>query len=251
MPAIKSFDPEKNIPDLSGKIILVTGGNQGIGKETVLALAQHGPSHLYFTARSTAKAEQTLAELKKRSPDTPVTVITCDLASLASVKKAAQDFLSKSNSLDVLILSAGIMAVPPAQTADGYEIQMGTNHIGHALLTKLLLPTLEQNAKTRDTRIVVVSSSAALMARGIDYGALKTDGKSRTVLGGTQILYCESKLANVYFAQQLAEHYSGITSVSVHPGVVRTHLIESQSTLQKTVIKLSAYITQSELNVPH
>jgi NAD(P)-dependent dehydrogenase (short-subunit alcohol dehydrogenase family) len=254
--AINGFDPEKSIPDLHGKVALITGGkllmtqflrivltntlgNQGIGQQTVLALAKHQPGHIYFTARSTQKAEVTLSQLKSDSPSTPVTVVECDLTSLESVKSAAKDFLSKSPRLDILILNAGIMSVPPAQTKDGYEIQMGTNHVGHALLTKLLLPTLEANAKKNDTRIIVLSSQGSMMARGIGYSALKTDGKSRTMLGGTQLLYLESKLANVYFAQQLAAHYPNITSVSLHPGIVATGLVSSQSLFQKSVIKLS------------
>jgi NAD(P)-dependent dehydrogenase (short-subunit alcohol dehydrogenase family) len=164
------------------------------------------------------------------------------LTSLESVKTAVRDFLSKSPKLDVLILNAGIMSVPPAQTKDGYEIQMGTNHIGHALLTKLLLPTLEANAKTNDTRIVVLSSGGALMARGIGYPALKTDGKSRTLLGGTQMLYVESKLANLYWAQQLAIHHPTVTSVSINPGIVDTGLVHQQSMIQKAVIKASTYL---------
>jgi NAD(P)-dependent dehydrogenase (short-subunit alcohol dehydrogenase family) len=205
----------------------------------VLALAKHNPGHIYFTARSIQKAEDTISQVRTLAPDTPVTVIQCDLTSLESVRTTARDFLSKSSRLDVLILNAGIMSVPPAQTKDGYEIQMGTNHIGHALLTKLLLPTLEENSKINDTRIIVLSSEGAMMARGIGYSALKTDGRSRAFLGGTQMLYIESKLANVYFAQQLAIHYPAITSVSLHPGIVSTGLVSSQSRFQKGVVKLS------------
>jgi NAD(P)-dependent dehydrogenase (short-subunit alcohol dehydrogenase family) len=167
-----------------------------------------------------------------------------DLASLASVKSAAQGFLSRTKKLDLLILNAGIMAVPNGQTTDGYEIQMGTNHVGHALLTKLLLPTLEENAKTKDTRIVVLSSRGAMGSRGLDYSILKTDGRKRTYLGGTQILYCDTKLANVYFAQQLAERFPNITTIAVHPGVVATSLVSSQSGFQKVVIAIASRIQQ-------
>jgi NAD(P)-dependent dehydrogenase (short-subunit alcohol dehydrogenase family) len=115
-----------------------------------------------------------------------------DLSSLSSVKTAVQVFLSKSSTLDILILNAGIMAVPNAQTKEGYEIQMGTNHIGHALLTKLLLPTLQENANTKDTRVITLSSQGAMMSRGIDYSVLKTNGRKKTYLGGTQVLYVDS-----------------------------------------------------------
>ena len=220
-------------------------GNQGIGQQTVWALAKHNPSHIYFTARSEAKAEETLSKLKTESPNTPATVIEMDLTSLASIKKAALEFLAQTSSLDVLVLNAGIMAVPNAVTKDGYEIQMGTNHIGHALLTKLLLPTLEENAKTKDTRIIVLTSQGAFMSRGIDYDVVKTDGKKKTYLGGTQLLYGDSKLANIYWAQQLALRYPSITSVSVHPGIVATRLVSSQSTFHRFVIAISAKLMQS------
>ena len=163
-----------------------------------------------------------------------------DLTSLASVKKASQEFLSKSARLDTLILNAGIMAVPNAMTKDGYEIQFGTNHVGHALLTKLLLPTLEQNARIKDTRIITLTSQGYGMSRGIDYSVVKTDGKKKTFLGGTQMLYGDSKLANVCWAQQLAERYPSITSVSVHPGIVATGLVSSQSSIHRMVIAAAA-----------
>jgi NAD(P)-dependent dehydrogenase (short-subunit alcohol dehydrogenase family) len=196
------------------------------------------------TARSHAKAEETLAKAKEMSPGTPMTVLEMDLSSFASVKKAAQAFLSNSRELDILILNAGIMAVPNGKTTDGYEIQMGTNHIGHALLTKLLLPTLQQNAKEKDTRIIVLSSRGSMMSRGFDYSILKTDGRKRTYLGGTQLLYCDTKLANLYFAQQLAARYPDITSVSVHPGIVGTGLVSSQSAIQRFIISVSARFNQ-------
>lgn len=131
------------------------------------------------------------------------------------------------------------MGAPLGTTTDGYEIHMGTNHIGHALLTKLLLPTLENNAKTVDTRIIVLSSRGAVFSRAINYGALRTDGAAMTLLGGTTIAYCQSKLANVYFADQLAQRYPAISSVSLHPGIVPTNLVVSQSLIQRAIISIS------------
>jgi len=131
------------------------------------------------------------------------------------------------------------MSVPVSTTTDGYEVQMGTNHIGHAFLAKLLLPTLETNAESSDTRIVVLSSQGGQFARGINYKVLKNDGSDMILLGGTQLLYCQSKLANIYYADQLAIHHPTITSVSIHPGIVQTNLVISQTLAQRAFIKVS------------
>ena len=123
-------------------------------------------------------------------------------------------------------------------------MQMGTNHVGHALLAKLLLPALSQDTETKDKRIVVVSSQGYSLSRGIDYSILKTDGSKKNMLGGTQMLYSDSKLANVYFAQQLAAHHPTITTVSVHPGIVATGLVSSQSKFSRSVIAIAAKFQQ-------
>ena len=175
-----SFDPATDIPDLSGKVIFVTGGtfrsitshllltrtctgNIGLGKETILQLSKHNPSHIYLSARNASKALSAISDIQSSFPSTspppPITFIQCDLSSLPSVQSAAREFAAKEKRLDILILNAGIMAVPPAMTEQGYEIQFGTNHVGHTLLTKLLLPTLLRTAEDgNDVRVVALSS---------------------------------------------------------------------------------------------
>ncbi|MCJ1476059.1 hypothetical protein MMC13_004724 [Lambiella insularis] len=220
----KSFSPATDIPDLSGKVFLVTGGNNGLGKETILQLAKHSPAHIYLAARTPSKASSALAELKTAVPAANISLLSLDLSSFASVADAARQFTSQSQRLDVLINNAGIMGTRPGTTEEGYEIQFGTNHMGHALLTKLLLPTMLATAKQpgADVRILNLSSEGHNLAPS---GGILLD-KAKLDACNTWTRYGNSKLANILFAKALAEHYPSITSVSLHPGVIKTGLIE-------------------------
>ncbi|KAI9817472.1 MAG: hypothetical protein M1827_001082 [Pycnora praestabilis] len=219
----KTFTPETDIPDLSGKVILVTGGNTGLGKETILQLAKHDPSYIYLAARTPSKAEAAISEIKTSVPKASITYLPLDLSSLASVKDAADKFNSQSQRLDILMNNAGIMAVPEGETKDGYEIQFGTNHMGHALLTKLLLPTLLKTAEKQsagEVRIVNLSSEGHNLApwTGIIFD------QAKLLKQGAWPRYGQSKLANILFARELARRYPTITSVAVHPGLIKTDL---------------------------
>ncbi|EEP81150.1 predicted protein [Uncinocarpus reesii 1704] len=171
----KKFDPEKDIIDQSSKVILITGGesatpiysfntstqplythelmrtpvgNTGLGKETVFQLAKHNPTRIYLAARNTAKAQAAIADIQKHlSQPADIHHLPLDLSSFASIRAAADQFTSSNNRLDTLILNAGIMDILPHRTKDGYEMDFGTNHLGHFLLTTLLLPTLVNTAK--------------------------------------------------------------------------------------------------------
>ncbi|KAF2173157.1 hypothetical protein M409DRAFT_17103 [Zasmidium cellare ATCC 36951] len=220
----KSFDPEKEIPSLEGKVILITGGNTGLGKETVLQLAKHNPKEIYLAARTPSKAEAAIEEVKKAVPNGNISYLKLDLTSFASVKDAAEEFRRRSDRLDVLINNAGIMAVPYSKTKEGYEIQFGTNHLGHALLTKLLLPTLLSTAEKpgSDVRVINVSSEGHMFAPGIIYDQDKLE-KYQTFRR-----YGQSKLANILHARELQKRYPSITATSLHPGVIATDLYASQ-----------------------
>jgi NAD(P)-dependent dehydrogenase (short-subunit alcohol dehydrogenase family) len=148
-----------------------------------------------------------------------------DLASFSSIAKAVETFNSQSDRLDVLINNAGVMAAPEGKTKDGYEIQLGTNHLGHFLLTKLLLPKLLKTAEQKDSdvRIVNLSSGAHTRAPAPGFTLDDLDMKSAGPMGR----YSRSKLANVLFARQLAKKYPQVTSVSLHPGLIRTDLFNS------------------------
>jgi len=222
-----SFTPSKDIPSLDGKVILVTGGNSGLGKQSILEFARYGkPAKIYMAARSAEKAQAAIDDIKKTVPDANIVPLPLDLTSFDSIKSAAKSFLQQSDRLDILMLNAGIMTTPAGQTKEGYEIQFGTNHVGHCLLAKLLLPVLRATAarpEHPDVRVVVLTSAGLGLApsSGFDESWLKTDGSAVY----TFTRYGQSKMANALFARELAKRYPEITAVAVHPGVVNTNLI--------------------------
>jgi len=193
-----TYTPDKDIPDLTGKVFLTTGGRfssqdnilitllllivsksgtSGIGRESILQLAKHNPKHIYFTGRNTQAADAVITEAKSSSPN--VTFIPCDQTSLYSVSEAAKSFLQKSgNELDVLICNASIMAIPPGVSKDRYEIQFAINHLAHSLLIKLCISALQKTATEKgDARIVSVTSLAfrETAAAGIVFKDLKSN----------------------------------------------------------------------------
>ncbi|CRG89487.1 short-chain dehydrogenase/reductase family protein, putative [Talaromyces islandicus] len=223
-----SFDPDNNIPDLNGKVFLITGGNGGLGKETILQLAKHNPAKIFMGARSGPKAEEAIDNIKKSiSKDVDIEWLPMDLTSVESIKKGAGTFLSSSSRLDVLILNAGVMSLPPGETEMGHEIQFGTNHTGHFLLLKLLLPTILKTAEepNSDVRVVTVSSVGHTLAPSFETLLNQEDLKNVN----THVRYGASKAANIIFAAELSRRYPSITSVSVHPGVILTGLYSSVS----------------------
>jgi len=203
---------------------LRSAGSNGLGAESVLQLSKHNPAKIYLGARDESRAQRAIASIKSFVPDAKIEFLPLDLASLESVKQAADAFTASSNRLDVLMNNAGIMACPAGLTKEGYEIQFGTNHLGHALLAKLLLPILEKTAKTQnDVRIVNLSSSAHTWApRG---GLVLKDATTDMKRYSTWSRYGQSKLANIYYTRELARRYPSIKSVAIHPGSVGTGLI--------------------------
>jgi NAD(P)-dependent dehydrogenase (short-subunit alcohol dehydrogenase family) len=240
-----SFTP-KSIPSLSGRVFFITGGTAGLGAGTISLLAQHNPAHIYFSGRNARNAQAVIDKVKSANPDVPVTFIECDLANLSSVKKAAEKFLAQADRLDVFYANAGIMALPPGTTQDGYELQFGTNHMGHALLIKLLLPLMQRTAEQpgADVRIILSSSVAYKQApsEGIALETLKTpqDGLGGMIPGGKWCRYGQSKLANLLYARSLAKQYPNITSVSVHPGYIKTDLFANVSFMTALPVRLMA-----------
>ncbi|KAH7148230.1 retinol dehydrogenase [Dactylonectria macrodidyma] len=217
------FNPRTDIPDLSGKVIFVTGGNVGLGRESILEFCKHNPAQIFLAARSKEKAQAAIDEIVKAVPNAaPIIFIELDLGSFDSVKRAANEFLSKSTQLHILMNNAGIMATPAGTTKEGYEIQFGTNHMGHALLTKLLLPTLQQTAKTSDVRIVSLSSNAEAWTGGPlwSFKQMKSDMASTATVSR----YGISKIANIYHSRALSRRYPEIRCISLHPGAVATSL---------------------------
>ncbi|KPM36632.1 hypothetical protein AK830_g9925 [Neonectria ditissima] len=239
-----AFDPEKDIPALNGKVILVTGGNAGLGKQCVLEFARHNPGQIWLAARNLEKARAAADEIKQKVPGAPIKLLELDLGSFDSVKKAAKTVLLESDRLDILMLNAGIMATQPGLTKDGYEIQFGTNHMGHALLAKLLLPVMEKTAQNEpgaDVRIISLSSRGHAHAPkgGCRFDTPKTTADSLGAYGR----YFQSKLANVLWARQLAKQYPQLTIAAIHPGIVRTQLMDGatgSNTLAKVFVKVGS-----------
>lgn len=214
----------KNIPDLKDQVIIVTGGNAGLGLETVKQLSSHNAARIYLAARSQDKAEQAIREQRAANTKTSdVVFMRLDLASLESVKDAASEFLGRENRLDILINNAGIMMTPEGLTEDGFEIQFGTNVIGPALFTHLLLPLMRETTKINpETRMVMLSSAAHAMAPGDIYkiNEFRTKMSDRR----TTQRYTISKLADLHYAKALAEREPHVKIVPVHPGMVATNL---------------------------
>ncbi|KXJ86030.1 hypothetical protein Micbo1qcDRAFT_186283 [Microdochium bolleyi] len=218
-----AFDPKVDIPSLKDKVILVTGGTSGIGQQSVLEFAKHEPKEIWLAARNAAKAKEVTDKIRAEVPGANIRFVQIDVGSFASVRTAAKQILNGADRLDILLLNAGIMGVPAATTDEGYEIQFGTNHMGHALLTKLLQPLLLKTAEQHgDARVVLVSSAAHAFgpSEGIIFDALKTTGEAMT----GRARYGQSKLANALYARELARHNPQLTAVSLHPGLVRTNL---------------------------
>jgi NAD(P)-dependent dehydrogenase (short-subunit alcohol dehydrogenase family) len=222
------FDALKDIPNLAGKVCLVTGASSGLGEATVAALAQHNPKVLYLAARSQVKADAAISRIRDKYPaaaNANIEFLSLDLGSFKSVRAAAARVNEETDRLDILQLNAGIAMVPHSTTIDGYEAQFGVNYLGHALFTQLLMPKLLETAKLPDADVRIVSMSSAThklfsLPEGIDFKGLKS---SMTEKSGPQ-LYAQSTLCKTLLAHQLAKQYPQITSSSLHPGGIRTDL---------------------------
>lgn len=239
MPTFRSQD----IPDLSDQVIIVTGGNAGLGYETIRQLSQHNPATIYLAARSRPKAEKAIADLKENNPNfTNIRFLELDIASFESVQTAAAEFLHQESRLDILVNNAGIMMTPEGLTKDGYEIQFGTNVLGPALFTQLLLPVMRNTAKVNDqTRMVMLSSAAHARAPSDVYkfDELRTAAPNRH----TTARYTTSKLANIHYAKALAERETGVKIIPVHPGMVSTNLHHaSTGTFLKPFLYAALYL---------
>jgi retinol dehydrogenase 12 len=222
-----SFNPQTDIPSLEGKLIFITGANTGLGKQSALDLAKHGPAQIWMTARNVEKGMVAVDEVRKQSPGVDVNLLPLDLTSFNSIKAAAKEFVASASRLDVLFLNGGILGHAPAVTKEGYEIHMGTNHVGHALLLQMLTPLLLKTAaatSAADVRVVILTSRGYASSQGIVFANLKcADGETSVRR------YCDSKLANLLYAQEVVKHYPQFTTVSVHPGEVKTELFSREA----------------------
>jgi NAD(P)-dependent dehydrogenase (short-subunit alcohol dehydrogenase family) len=208
----------ENIPDLSGKIAIVTGANSGIGYEIARALARKQAT-VILACRNKDKGEAAVQQIDQEYPQAKAELMQLDLSDLASVRRFADEFISHYNRLDILINNAGIMAIPFGKTADGFELQFGTNHLGHFALTGLLLDLI---LRTSQARVITVSSGGHRFGK-IDFDNL--NGEKRYDRGRA---YAQSKLANLLFTYELQRRFenAGVDTIAVaaHPGWTATNL---------------------------
>jgi len=211
-----------DIPDQTGRIAVVTGANTGLGLETAKALAAHGAS-VVLAVRNLDKGKQAAVTITTASPGADVTVQRLDLSSLDSVRDAAAELRAGHDRIDLLINNAGVMYTPRSTTADGFELQFGTNHLGHFALTGLLLDRL---LAADGSRVVTVSSVGHRIRARIDFDDLAFQHHYSRVAA-----YGRSKLANLLFTydlqRRLAEAGATTIAVAAHPGGSNTELVRN------------------------
>lgn len=220
------FDPGKDIPDLTGKIAIVTGTSTGsIGFETAAGLARQG-AHVILAMRDLAKGEVALKDIRrdlvKRKAKGIVETMHLDLGSLRSVRSFADAFKQRRLPLHILVNNAGVANCPFGLTEDGIEMQFGTNHVGHFLLTLLVVENLRASAPSR---IVTVSSSMAFLSDFVDVNLTDVFEDSKATYSSWRA-YTRSKLANILFSHELAKRLedTGVYVNSCHPGGVATNI---------------------------
>ncbi len=215
-------DPKLFDKDLSGTVTIVTGANSGTGRATVQQLVKQG-AHVIAACRRVAAGQEAVGSIESERGS--VEVMELDLASLASVRSFVQAFAERHDRLDALVNNAGVMNTPEGKTVDGFETQFGVNHLGHFLLTELLLDTLKKSAPSR---IVSVASAAhaGMYGKAAELHLDDLDFERRGY--DPTLSYNQSKLAMVIYARHLAGRLegTGVSAFSVHPGWVRSHLIK-------------------------
>jgi len=234
-----------DLPDLSGRLVVVTGANSGLGLQTARGLAQAG-ARVVMACRDLRRAQAAAETLRDESPAGALEVAALDLASLASVRDFAKGFAEREGCLDVLVNNAGVMAIPRRSTADGFEMQLGTNHLGHFALTGLLLGKL---LAATAPRVVSVSSTAHRPGR-IRFDDLQSErsyGKWRA--------YAQSKLANLLFSYELQRRAEAagarLCAVACHPGYAATNLqfvgprMEGASLMERVMALGNRLLSQS------
>jgi NAD(P)-dependent dehydrogenase (short-subunit alcohol dehydrogenase family) len=214
-----------NVGDMTGRTVVITGGNSGIGKATAEALAGLG-ARVVITARNADRGAAAVADIRRASGNDAVECVSLDLASLASVRSCAADLLDRLDEIHVLDLNAGGVLSRRTETEDGFETQFQANHLGHFLLCELLLDRLRQSAPAR---VVVVSSWGHTQTRGgLDFNDLQW--MARPYRGS--FVYSATKLMNLYFAFELARRLaaSDVTVNALHPGFVASGFAMSGDT---------------------
>ncbi|MFI9564329.1 SDR family NAD(P)-dependent oxidoreductase [Streptomyces sp. NBC_00377] len=218
---------EQDIPAQDGRVAVVTGANSGLGLQTARALAEHG-AHVVLAVRNPDKGRQALARIRESAPGAKLSLQRLDLASLKSVRAAADELHTAHPKIDLLINNAGVMYTPRQKTEDGFDMQFGVNHLGHFALTGLLLDLM---LPVPGSRVVTVSSFGHRIRAGIHFDDLQFDRSYNRV-----VAYGQAKLANLMFTyelqRRLAPHHTTIAAAA-HPGASDTELNQNMSGLAR------------------
>jgi NAD(P)-dependent dehydrogenase (short-subunit alcohol dehydrogenase family) len=228
-----------DIPDQTGRTAVITGANTGLGYETAAALAAKG-AHVVLAVRNIDKGKEPARRLEQANPGASVAVQELDLTSLESIRNAADQLKSNYDAIDLLINNAGVMFTPKSTTKDGFELQFGTNHLGHFALTNLLL---DRVLSAQGSRVVTVSSQGHRFARrGIRFDDLQWE-RSYSRVGA----YGQAKLANLLFTYELQRRLQGTSTIAVaaHPGGSRTELTRNLPPLVAAATRLAEPLFQS------
>ncbi|XP_015243055.1 PREDICTED: dehydrogenase/reductase SDR family member 13-like isoform X2 [Cyprinodon variegatus] len=225
----------KSNAKLHGKTVIITGSNTGIGKATAIEMAKRG-ARVILACRSKQRGEAALQDVKRESGSNKVVFMQLDLGSLKSVHSFAENFLKSEPRLDILINNAGLIAF--GRTENGFGMMFGVNHLGHFLLTNLLLDRLKECGPSR---VVNVSSGLHKLGKiGFDYLNTNKDLGLGTSLLDRFRIYGSSKLCNVLFTHELAKRLqeTKVTCYSLHPGVIKTELNRNTNSILKIIIKI-------------
>jgi NAD(P)-dependent dehydrogenase (short-subunit alcohol dehydrogenase family) len=231
---------EDSVPSQSGRVAIVTGANTGIGFEAARVLAGRGAS-VVLAVRNLDKGKDAAARISAAIPGADVIVQSLDLSSLTSVREAAEDLRARHDKIDLLINNAGVMYTPRSKTADGFELQFGTNHLGHFALTGLLLDRLTPVA---GSRVVTISSVGHRILAGIHFDDLQWERRYNRVQA-----YGQAKLANLLFTydlqRRLAAAGAPTLAVAAHPGLSNTELIRNSPAPIRAAASLAGrYVSQ-------
>ncbi|MDG1332443.1 MAG: oxidoreductase [Crocinitomicaceae bacterium] len=208
-----------DIPDQKGKVVIITGATSGLGKEASKILAQKNAT-VIMAVRNVQKAEAVASEIRKEYPEAKIEINALDLGSLSSVRTFSKEISEVHDHIDILINNAGVMMCPYSKTEDGFEIQMGTNHLGHFALTGLLMPLIKKAERGR----IVATSSIGHRSGNIDFSDINWESRKYK----TTQAYGDSKMANLYFAYELGRKLSkednAPIATAAHPGWTSTDL---------------------------
>ncbi|KAK0133745.1 Retinol dehydrogenase 12 [Merluccius polli] len=239
LPVRNLLRPWSCTASLEGKTVLITGANTGIGKETALDLAKRG-ARIIMACRDAERGQAAVKEVVAGSQNADVAYMKLDLSDTKSIREFAEAVNQGEPKLNILINNAGIMSIPYGKTADGFEMQIGVNHLGHFLLTHLLIDLMKRSAPAR---VVTVSSMAHA------WGDMNFDDLNSETSYDKKSAYQQSKLANVLFTRSLAKKLegTGVTAYSLHPGVVQTELWRHLNGPQQTIIKMVSPFTKTSV----